>query len=191
MIISTRLSSVIYRPQSPSLPLTHCFSTNTRANTGLDSTRLVWPSHRIASAHRPPDKSPSLLVLRLLAPLPASLSPYPCRCPLLHSTRTHLTPWTPRPRTSSPEDMNGANEIKKAAINKAKQVVANAQAAATANGSGNNNNNSGNNNGNSNSNNGNKKRRKGQDLKPIITSDPDAPTSTDQDTPSTAGGLQS
>jgi serine/threonine-protein kinase SRPK3 len=44
--------------------------------------------------------------------------------------------------------MNGASDIKKAAINKAKQV------AQAANGNGN-----------------NKKRRKGTDLKPIITTD--------------------
>ena len=46
--------------------------------------------------------------------------------------------------------MNGADSIKKAAINKAKQVAG----AST-----------------SSSSNGQKKRRKGQDLKPIITSD--------------------
>jgi hypothetical protein len=87
--------------------------------------------------------------------------------------------------------MNG-NDLKKAAINKAKQVVGSAASAttnstatanpsspttaagSTANGSGST----------AMDNSANKKRRKGQDLKPIITADPSA--NQDLDTPQSA-----
>ena len=58
--------------------------------------------------------------------------------------------------------MNG-NDIKKAAINKAKQVATAANNAANGNGG--------------------KKRRKGQDLKPIITVDDQQPADGGADTP--------